>query len=127
MELDAGRVAGPFDTLPLPNSRILPLSVREKDTPNEFCLLHNLSAPYDERSVNYNISQEDATVHYEGIKEAIQYMQKLGKGCFMAKSDIQSAFRLVPLPPSEWHLMGFMWKGKYYYDEFSPMRLLDDF
>lgn len=122
-ELAAGRVAGPFDHPPFANFKVSPLSLREKDTPGEYRLLHNLSHPYDDTAVNTNISHQNSTVQYEGIQEAIKHIQDLGPGCYMAKSDIQSAFRLVPLHASQHHLMGFMWRGKYYYDKFLPMGL----
>lgn len=34
----------------------------------------------------------------------------------MAKSDIEDAFRIVPLSPEDYHVLGFKWKGQYYYD-----------
>ena len=42
-------------------------------------------------------------------------IQQLGPNTFMAKSDIQSAFTLVPIAPSDHHLLGFKWRHKYYY------------
>ena len=35
----------------------------------------------------------------------------------MAKSDIKSAFRLIPVHPSDYPKLGFTYKGKYYYDK----------
>ncbi len=57
-ELAAGKIWGPFNKSPLPHFKCCTLSVREKSTPATYRLLHNLSAPYDERAVNYNIPHE---------------------------------------------------------------------
>ena len=40
----------------------------------------------------------------------------VGKSCFLAKTDIQSAFRIVPVHPDDYKLLGFSWEGKFYYD-----------
>ncbi len=41
----------------------------------------------------------------------------------MAKSDIKGAFRIIPLHPSQYHLMGFKWENKDYYDKNLAMGL----
>jgi hypothetical protein len=41
----------------------------------------------------------------------------------MAKTDIQEAFRLVPMSPSVYYLLGFQFKNQYYYDTCLPMGL----
>ena len=33
----------------------------------------------------------------------------------------RNAFRRAPLHPSVYHLMGFKWEGKFYYDKNLPM------
>ena len=44
-ELDAGRIAGPFDTAPFPVFRTSPVGIVPKKVPNEFRLIHHLSYP----------------------------------------------------------------------------------
>ena len=44
-ELAAGRLAGPFDSPPLPNFRVSPLGVVPKKAPGEYRLIHHLSFP----------------------------------------------------------------------------------
>ena len=88
-------------------------------------LLHNLSYPYNETAVNHGIPQEHKTVKYANLLCAVKLIRQLGSGCFMAKSDIKSAFRIVPLHPSQYPLMGFKWRGKYYYDKFLAMGLAE--
>jgi len=43
-ELRSGRIAGPFDALPLPSLHNSPLGLIPKKTPGEFPLIHHLSA-----------------------------------------------------------------------------------
>ncbi len=75
-----------------------------------------MSYPYDQRSVNKNISKESKTVHYSTVAEVIDLIRGKGRGCYLAKSDISEAFRLLPLHRDVYHLMGFTWKGANYYD-----------
>ena len=120
-ELDSGRIAGPFDKPPLPNFKSSPLSLRAKKDPGKFRLLHNLSFPYDKSAVNYYIPKSAATVKYASLQDAILDIQQCSPGAWMAKADIANAFRLIPLHPSQYHLTGFSWNGKYYYDKCLPM------
>ena len=39
----------------------------------------------------------------------------------MSKADIEDAFRLIPIHPSDYHRLGFRWEGKYFYDMTLPM------
>lgn len=124
-EINLGRIAGPYKFPPLPNFKASPLSLREKSTPGSYRLLHNLSYPYDDSSVNGGIDQRHKTVKYATVKSAIRVINSLGRGCFMAKADIKSAYRLVPVSPSHFHLLGFRWRGQYFYDKFLPMGMAE--
>ena len=119
-ELDAQRLAGPFATPPLPNFRISPLGVVPKKTPGEFRLIHHLSFPKG-TSVNDGISSQNTTVSYATITDAIQLIKQAGRGCYLAKTDIRNAFRLIPIRPDDYDLLGIKWKGVYYYDRCMPM------
>ncbi len=110
-----GRVAGPFSEKPFGDKcKCSPLAIREKQVPGHYCLLHNLSYPYDKSSVNFNIPKEESTVHYSTIAEAIAVIRKLGKNCYIAKSDISDCFCLILLSPEIYHLMGFTWNEQWY-------------
>lgn len=39
----------------------------------------------------------------------------------MAKTDIQDAFRIIPIHPDDYNLLGFSWDNKFYYDKCLPM------
>ena len=47
-------------------------------------------------------------------------VQDLGAGCLLGKSDIQSAFRLLPVSYLDFDQLGFKFDGKYYFDKAMP-------
>ena len=83
-------------------------------------MLHNLSFPYDNSSVNQNIPREFATVSYSSINHAIHAIHECQPTAYMAKSDISEAYRLIPINRADYHLTGFSWKGKFYFDKCLP-------
>jgi hypothetical protein len=122
-EIALGRVVGPFSTPPPPFSpdfNVSPIGLQPKKIPGDFRLIHHLSHPPG-NSVNFFIPQELSSVQYTPISAAISSIQAMGRGCFLAKSDIKSAFRLIPLHPSVYPLLGMSWQGKYYFDRCLPM------
>ena len=52
---------------------------------------------------------------------ALVGLQRFGKGSLVAKSDVEDAFRIIPMCPDEYHLFGFMFDDKIYYDKVLPM------
>ena len=44
----------------------------------------------------------------------------LGRGCYMGKVDIRHAFRLCPVRPEDWHLLGYCWQDRFYVDVCLP-------
>lgn len=119
-EVEAGRIAGPFDAPPLLNLKCSPLALREKSTPGKFRLLHNLSYPHDSSSVNANIPRAVAKTEYATLDEAVFILNSLDNP-FLAKADIAEAFRLLPLAPDNYSLTGFKLCGQYFYDMCMPM------
>ena len=91
-----------------------------KKSPGEFRLIHHLSYPAGS-SVNDGIPKELATVRYATIDDAIRLVKLLGKGCFLAKTDIKSAFRIIPIAPRDFPLLGIEWQGKFYFDKCLPI------
>ena len=114
-EIQLGRVIGPFNDLPLPRLKISPLCLVPKKKSGSWRLVHNLSYPNKkEISVNAGISDEAATVQYTSIDDAIAKIKMLGNSVHLAKSDILSAFRIIPVHPDDYELLGFQWNGKYF-------------
>ena len=60
-------------------------------------------------------------MRYATIDDAIRLIKSLGKGCFLAKTDIKSAFRIIPVSPNDFPLLGMEWQGKFYFDKCLPM------
>lgn len=120
-ELKAGRIAGPFDEKPSVNFKTSPLGIVPKKVPGEFRLIHHLSWPRTTgSSVNDGIPDEYSSVQYSGIQEAISKIKSLGRGCYLAKTDVKAAFRIVPIRPDDYELLGFSWNGRFYYDMCLP-------
>ena len=67
-------------------------------------ILH-LSAPLG-KSINDHISKENFSLHYASVDDAIHMLSALGKGALMAKVDLKSAFRMVPVWRQDWDLLG---------------------
>ena len=93
-EIDTGRIVGPFTNAPFPDLRSSSIGIVPKKTPNEVRLIQHLSYPSG-FSVNDNIPDDCSTVHYATINQAVKIVQRSGVGCFMAKTDTKSAFRII--------------------------------
>lgn len=119
-EIAAHRIAGAYSSPPFPQFRISPLGLVPKKTEGEFRLIHHLSFPKGS-SLNDRISSEFTSVSYATVEDAIHTIRTVGYGCFMAKTDIKNAFRIVPIQSQDYHLLGICWKGLYYYDHCMPM------
>ena len=121
-ELDLGRIVGPYEEVPkFDNFRLSPLGVIPKKQPGEFRMIQHLSFP-EGSSVNESIPKEFTTVSYASIQEAIEFIKLApNKPVFMAKVDVESAFRIIPVFPADRPFLGFRWRGKYYMDAVLPM------
>ena len=119
-EVDLGRMAGPFSTKPIENLRISPIGLVPKAEPGTFRLIHHLSYP-DSDSVNSGIDRQLCTVQYTSFDEAVSMIAGAGPGALLAKADIQSAFRLIPIHPNDFCLLGIKVSDKIFVDKTLPM------
>ena len=120
-ECAKGWIAGPYLSPPLPNLQCSGIGVVPKKNKTWRMIMH-LSAPYM-LSINDGINKEDYTLHYSSIDDATRLVAKLGRGCSLAKIDIKSAFRLIPIATADWELLGLFWRGSYYVDKQLPFGL----
>ena len=120
-ELKSGHIAGPFHLPPWPDLHCSPLGAREKDD-GTIRLIMDLSYPEGD-SVNSYISKDDFSVEYTGFDTATDLVRRVGRGCLMFKIDIKHAFRVLPIKPSQWILMGSEWMGYYFVDFRLPFGL----
>lgn len=119
-KVNLGRMEGPLKELPFYNLRISPLGVIPKKEVDKFRLIHHLSFPKGS-SVNDGITKECASVLYVSFDRAVFLLRSAGKGTWLAKWDIESAFRLLPIHPDCYHLLGCMVDGNFYYNTCLPM------
>ena len=120
LDLVLNRVAGPFETVPMSPFIVSPIGLVPKKEPNKFRIIHDLSFPPKE-SVNDSIPASYKSVSYEGIRRIVDLVAQLGRGALLAKADIQEAYRILPVHPSQYYLLGFAWDDKFYYDKRLPM------
>jgi hypothetical protein len=72
-------------------------------------------------SVNDSIDRRNCKVSYTSFDKAVDMINSLGKGVLLAKLDVKGAFRLMPLHPSQFELLGFKLCNKYYFDKCLTM------
>ena len=120
-ELALGRILGPLAEPPLPNFRCSPIGVvRKKGSENRFRHIQNLSSPKG-NSVNDFIDKERFSLNYVTVDKAIDQIVSMGRGCLLSKVDIESAFRIAPVHPDDWNLLGFKFHGNFYIDTVLSM------
>ena len=117
-EISRSHTAGPFRLPPFHNFHCSPLgAVPKKD--GTFRIILGLSSPRGS-SINEFISKTDFSVKYSSFDDAVELVRSLGPHCFMAKIDIKHAFRLCPVRPCDYHLLGMFWQGQYFVDTRLP-------
>ena len=90
--------------------------------PGKFRLVVDLSAPASS-SVNDGIPAPWCSMEYVSVDRAAKLVSQCGRGALMAKTDLQSAYRHVPVHPSDQHLLGIEWAGKVFVDRALPFGL----
>ena len=73
--------------------------------------------------VNDGIPEHLCSLKYVTINEAIKGIVQLGRGTLLAKIDIKSAFRLIPVHPADRHMLGMKWGDGVYIDTCLPFGL----
>ena len=83
--------------------------------PGKWQLIVDLSHPKG-YSVNDRIEPELCSLTYTSVDKAVQNVLELGTGIEMAKFNVESAYRTVPVHPDDRRLLGMQWKGEIYVD-----------
>jgi len=107
-EIKQGRIVGPFVKKP-GNLICSPLALIPKSEKGKFRLIHDLSYPKG-KSVNDSISRQFTEVHYDSIDTIVEKVKQCGRHSLMAKTDIENAFRLIPIHHADRFLLGFSWE-----------------
>ena len=123
-EIERGRMLGPFpDAGGLPPLHINRFGVIPKGhNTGKFRLITDLSFPSG-KSVNDGIDPDLCSMAYTTVEEVAGQAARLGKGALLAKIDIESAYRLIPVHPQDRALQGMMWEGAIYVDPMLPFGL----
>jgi hypothetical protein len=118
----AGYKHGPFDMPPFTPFHVSPLGgVPKGENGEKIRVIHNLSHPFMGNSINANIPREEYIM--QRFEDAIAAVRRLGRGCWLSKFDVRSAFKLVPVRPEDRPLLGLVWAGKYYFEVVLPFGL----
>ena len=121
-EISLGRVVGPVDveSLPVQISRfgVIPKGHQS----GKWRLILDLSHPED-RSVNDGITPELCSLSYTSVDDAARMVMEEGRGALLAKLDLESAYRMIPVHPADRPLLGMEWKGKVWLDTTLPFGL----
>lgn len=119
LEVDKGRIIGPFKTPLISNLMISPVSVIKKANSNKLRMILNLSDPLG-FSINDNIPKEYTKVNYCTVKEVAQWLG-YKSDCFLAKVDLSEAYRMVPINNGNWKYLGMRVGENIYIDRCLPM------
>ena len=97
-EVQAQRVAGPFEEIPYEYFIQSPVGLVPKDNGTKTRLIFHLSHPRGTGlSVNDGIPEEECSVQYPDFNKAVELCLEKGKNCKIGKSDMSAAFRHAPL------------------------------
>ena len=117
-ECGLGRVVGPLEKgyLPLQINRfgVIP----KPHQSGKWRLIVDLSYPEGE-SVNDGIDSDLCSLSYASIDNAAQHILRRGRSTLVAKVDLESAYRMVPVHPDDRHLLGMEWDGQLYVDSIA--------
>lgn len=122
-EVGLERVIGPLEAAVLPSATTSSFGVIPKPhQPGKHRLILDLSRPRGS-SVNDGIEADLCSLKYTSVDQAVQTIMTLGPGALMAKFDIESAYRLIPVHPDDRPLLGMTWRDKLYIDAALPFGL----
>ena len=121
-EVAAGQIIGPMsaDVEGIHVSRfgIIP----KPHQPGKWRLITDLSHPRG-ASVNDGIDPQLCSLSYVSVDDAVCAIWRLGVGTVLAKFDLESAYRQIPVHPQDRLLLGVMLGGQHYVDGALPFGL----
>ena len=101
-EVNLGRFAGPFKEIQFDNYYQSPVALVWKSNGDTRLIFH-LSFPRNKKSsINYNTPRHLCTVKYSDLDKVVRLCMKMGRNCYMAKSDMKSVFRHLPIRKEDW-------------------------
>ena len=119
-EVAAGRLLGTLPPALAALTHVSPLGLIPKPhKPGKWRLIVNLSALLD-HSINDFIDVQASSIRYASIDNGVRVITRLGRRTILAKLDLKSAYRMVPVHPDDVHLLGVKWLGSVYVDTALP-------
>jgi len=116
--------SGPHARLPFLSGHPLwvsPIGAVPKKYSEKIRVIHDLSFPKGGDSVNAGIA--DGSTDISSFGDAALMVRKAGRSCWLIKLDVEAAYKQVPVRKEDWHLLGFYFEGKYYYERVLPFGL----
>lgn len=132
-EIRLQALAGPFEEMPLQNFVCSPINSRPKRNSDKRRIIMDLSWEPDGPSVNAGISKDyylgqEVRLRYPTVRTMIKRIKFLADQgdelIMMYKRDWARAFSQLVLDPGCYHLIGFVWQGRYYFSKVVPMGLV---
>ena len=122
-ELQSGNLAGPFLPSQVDDVTINRFGVIPKHhKPGKWRLIVDLSYPQG-FSINDGISSADSSMVYSSLDDAARLIAIHSRNAILAKIDISSAFRIIPVHPQDRPLLGMCWNNNIYIDKQLPFGL----
>ena len=121
-QVQEGFMLGPYPPEECQGIVVSPMGAVLKRTPGAFRVIVDLSSPKG-NSVNDNLCRHWTHVAYSSVEDAALAMHCLGPNTELAKIDIRSAYRIVPIHPSERAFLGVQWRGGTFIDCQLPFGL----
>ena len=120
-EVVNGRTAGPFPSPLFENQQVFLVGLfPKKHSGKSFtCPSPNLGPP----ALNITLKRMTWSLQYITTDNTIAAIYKFVPHCFMAKTDRESAFRLFPVHPNDWELLGMFCNGFYNFEKVFPFWL----
>lgn len=112
IDMQFGRLSGPFDEPPFANLRCSPIGTVPKKGTSKLRVISHQSWP---RGSSNNDSIETSHMSFASFDTAVSMMRRLGRNTLFFVFDIESAYKQVMVRPQDRHLLGEVWRGKYYF------------
>ena len=90
--------------------------------PGKWRMIVDLSSPSGASTNNF-INPSLCSLTYASVDETAGFILQAGRGAMLAKLDIKSAYRNVPVHPEDRHLLGICWQGRTFVDACLPFSL----
>ena len=121
-ECALGRILGPVEEPPTKLTISKFGVIPKKYQVGKWRLILDLSIP-EGFSVNDGIDSDLSSIRYPSFDLAAKLIMAERKGALLSKIDIRDAYRIIPVHPGDWWLLGMKWNGQFFIDTRLPFGL----